>query len=71
MAAPPEPLPRAAAAAARRLELFALREVERAARAYARHSHGNLGPRTAYLAREEARDALLDALAQLDAVRGP
>lgn len=42
--------------------------VERAARAYSGYTHGNLsGP--AYREREEARERLLDALAQWDAAR--
>ena len=47
----------------------ALLEVERAAREYAKHSHANLGKSKAYRAREEARDALLDALSRLDQLR--
>ena len=42
-----------------------------AARAYAKHSHGNIGNPQRYRAREEARDVLLDALARLDAVSSP
>jgi hypothetical protein len=53
---------------ARRIEMFGLLAVERAARMYAEFTHGNLaGP--AYRAREEARDRLLDALSQLDSAR--
>lgn len=48
---------------------FLLIAVEKAARAYARHSHGNMVG-AAYRAREEARDKLLDALSQLDVARG-
>lgn len=55
---------------ARQDPLEALLDVERAARAYARHSHGNIGLRAAYLAREEAREQLRDALARLDVARG-
>jgi hypothetical protein len=47
-----------------------LAAVERAARAYAAFTHGNIGPRDRYRAREEARDRLLDALARLDHARG-
>jgi hypothetical protein len=56
-------------AAMNRLHLLALLAVERAAREYAAHSHGNMVGEH-YRAREEARDKLLDALSQLDAVRG-
>jgi hypothetical protein len=42
--------------------------VERAARAYAALTHGNLSG-DAYRRREEARDRLLDALSRLDVVR--
>jgi hypothetical protein len=49
-------------------ERVALLAVERAARAYAKFTHGNLNG-AAYRAREEARDELLDALATLDAAR--
>jgi len=56
--------------AAASIERLALNAVERAAREYARHSHGNIGNQTRYRAREEARDKLLDALAELDTVRG-
>lgn len=55
--------------AARRIELFGLLAVERAARLYAEHTHGNLAG-DAYRRREEARENLLDALSQLDAARG-
>lgn len=57
-------------AAARRIERLALRAVERAAREYARFTHGNIGKPERYRAREEARDKLLDALSQLDRARG-
>lgn len=50
-------------------EIEILRHVEREARAYAAHTHGNLNG-SRYLAREEARDRLLDALSELDRVRG-
>lgn len=50
-------------------ERAVLRRVEREARAYARLTHGNLNG-TRYREREEARDRLLDALAELDVVRG-
>ncbi len=50
-------------------EIAALLAVERAAREYARHSHGNMVG-DAYRRREEARDALLDALSRLDCARG-
>ena len=43
--------------------------LETAARRYAAVTHGNLVGE-AYRRREEARDQLLDALAQLDAARG-
>lgn len=49
-------------------ELRALRELERAAREYARFSHGNLAG-IRYHQREEARDRLRDALSTLDVVR--
>jgi hypothetical protein len=51
-------------------ERQALLAVERAARAYAEHSHGNLAGEH-YRAREEARDQLLDALSRLDLARSP
>lgn len=47
-------------------EWVAIQAVIDAARAYARHSHGNIGNPARYRAREEARDVLLDALAHLD-----
>lgn len=54
-----------------RLTLKTVREdaVERAARAYSRYTHANLSGES-YREREEARDRLLDALAELDAARG-
>ena len=51
-------------------ETAALWRVESEARAYAGHTHGNLTG-SAYRAREEARDRLLDALAELDVTRLP
>ena len=50
------------------LEVTRLLAVEKAARAYGRHSHGNMTG-AAYRAREEARDVLLDALSELDVCR--
>jgi len=50
-------------------EIVILRRIEREARAYARYTHGNLNG-SRYRAREEARDRLLDALSELDVVRG-
>jgi hypothetical protein len=50
-------------------EYAALLGVERAAREYATHSHGNIGHADRYRAREEAREELRDALARLDALR--
>lgn len=54
---------------ASRMERLAMNAVERTARQYAAFTHGNLSG-DAYRRREEARDQLLDALAQLDSVRG-
>lgn len=56
--------------AERAIEMLGLLAVERAARRYAAFTHGNLGDQGRYRAREEAREALLDALSQLDAARG-
>lgn len=47
---------------------LALLAVEREARAYAAMTHGNLAG-SAYRAREEARERLLDALSVLDEAR--
>ena len=46
----------------------AMLDVERAARAYAALTHGNLSGEADHR-REELRDRLLDALAKLDAAR--
>lgn len=53
----------------RLMERMALLAVERAARRYAEFTHGNLNG-AKYREREEARDALRDALSGLDVVRG-